>query len=84
MTLDVKRLDLNWVMYVWRDVSCVVAWQEAMEACQSDWLIQRIAENGGQFMCNKCKSNKTSYSQAQTRSSDEPMTTWVYVASFIL
>ena len=31
----------------------------------------------GAFMCAKCKSKKTSYYQLQTRSADEPMTTFV-------
>lgn len=31
----------------------------------------------GLFKCGKCKSNKTTYTQAQTRSADEPMTTFV-------
>lgn len=31
----------------------------------------------GMFMCGKCKSRKTTYYQLQTRSADEPMTTFV-------
>lgn len=31
----------------------------------------------GVFACGKCKSKKTSYYQLQTRSADEPMTTFV-------
>ena len=31
----------------------------------------------GEFKCNKCKSHKTTYYQLQTRSADEPMTTFV-------
>jgi DNA-directed RNA polymerase subunit M/transcription elongation factor TFIIS len=31
----------------------------------------------GQFKCGKCKSVKTTYYQMQTRSADEPMTTYV-------
>jgi len=31
----------------------------------------------GMFKCGKCKSTKTSYYQMQTRSADEPMTTYV-------
>ena len=31
----------------------------------------------GLFKCGKCKSMKTTYTQAQTRSADEPMTTFV-------
>jgi len=34
-------------------------------------------EYEGIFMCRKCKSKKTSYYQLQTRSADEPMTTYV-------
>lgn len=32
----------------------------------------------GIFMCRKCKSKKTEYYQLQTRSADEPMTTYVH------
>jgi len=31
----------------------------------------------GLFKCGKCKKNKTTYYQLQTRSADEPMTTYV-------
>lgn len=31
----------------------------------------------GQFTCGKCKSRKTVYYQLQTRSADEPMTTYI-------
>ena len=31
----------------------------------------------GMFICSKCKSDKTTYHQMQTRSADEPMTTFV-------
>jgi len=31
----------------------------------------------GLFKCGKCKTMKTTYTQAQTRSADEPMTTFV-------
>jgi len=50
----------------------------AMEEIQSDWAIrngqQRIC---GMFTCGKCKGTRTTYFQMQTRSSDEPMTTFV-------
>lgn len=29
------------------------------------------------FECGRCKSTKTTYTQKQTRSADEPMTTFV-------
>ena len=32
----------------------------------------------GIFMCKRCKSKKTEYYQLQTRSADEPMTTYVH------
>lgn len=34
-------------------------------------------EHDGFFKCGKCKTYKTTYTQAQTRSADEPMTTFV-------
>jgi DNA-directed RNA polymerase subunit M/transcription elongation factor TFIIS len=34
-------------------------------------------EYEGAFKCGKCKTKKTSYYQMQTRSADEPMTTYV-------
>ena len=43
---------------------------EAIKAKQDE-------EYEGIFMCKKCKSKKTTYYQLQTRSADEPMTTYV-------
>lgn len=37
----------------------------------------KIVGNTDQFVCRKCKSNNCSYYQLQTRSADEPMTTFV-------
>jgi len=51
--------------------------KDALEACQSDWDLRNIQREEGQFPCGKCKSRKTTYFQMQTRSSDEPMTTYV-------
>eukprot|EP00904_Undaria_pinnatifida_P001037 jgi/Undpi1/10934/HiC_scaffold_3.g01460.m1 len=36
-----------------------------------------IKEQEGMFECGRCKSTKTTYTQKQTRSADEPMTTFV-------
>jgi transcription elongation factor S-II len=36
-----------------------------------------ITNNVGMFECGRCKSNNTEYFQKQTRSADEPMTTFV-------
>ena len=38
---------------------------------------KRADDYEGQFKCGKCKSKKTDYYQLQTRSADEPMTTYV-------
>lgn len=51
--------------------------QESLEACQSDWDLRNLIQKDGQFTCGKCKTNKTTYYQMQTRSADEPMTTFV-------
>ena len=40
-------------------------------------LTKEAQNQEGFFTCNKCKSKKTSYYQLQTRSADEPMTTYV-------
>ena len=45
---------------------------------QKEYLIRKAeSEVVGFFTCNKCKSKKTNYYQLQTRSADEPMTTYV-------
>jgi DNA-directed RNA polymerase subunit M/transcription elongation factor TFIIS len=41
------------------------------------YLAQEIKNTEGFFTCARCKSKKTSYYQLQTRSADEPMTTFV-------
>merc|ERR1712232_410713 len=52
--------------------------KESMEEIQTDWDVKHGAANiSGMFTCGKCKGDKTSYTQKQTRSSDEPMTTFV-------
>eukprot|EP00928_Gymnodinium_smaydae_P049572 TRINITY_DN3328_c2_g2_i1.p1 TRINITY_DN3328_c2_g2~~TRINITY_DN3328_c2_g2_i1.p1 ORF type:complete len:393 (-),score=115.08 TRINITY_DN3328_c2_g2_i1:178-1356(-) len=50
---------------------------DAMAAIDQDWAMKngqiRIS---GMFTCGKCKGTQTTYFQMQTRSSDEPMTTF--------
>lgn len=41
------------------------------------YLAQEMKNTEGFFTCARCKSKKTSYYQLQTRSADEPMTTFV-------
>ena len=40
-------------------------------------IVKQETAEDGMFKCNKCKSMKTVYYQMQTRSADEPMTTYV-------
>eukprot|EP00927_Polykrikos_kofoidii_P054828 TRINITY_DN49182_c0_g1_i1.p1 TRINITY_DN49182_c0_g1~~TRINITY_DN49182_c0_g1_i1.p1 ORF type:complete len:439 (+),score=89.12 TRINITY_DN49182_c0_g1_i1:98-1318(+) len=52
--------------------------QFSMEEIQSDWALKKgKIQITGMFTCGKCKATKTTYFQMQTRSSDEPMTTFV-------
>ena len=39
--------------------------------------LPKIEASTDNFTCSKCKSNKCTYYQLQTRSADEPMTTFV-------
>jgi len=52
--------------------------EDAAAEIQTDWGVRNgMVQASGTFTCNKCKQNKTTYFQMQTRSSDEPMTTFV-------
>lgn len=51
-------------------------WEEALAKSQKTVATEAPKEDG-MFMCGKCKSYKTTYHQLQTRSADEPMTTFV-------
>jgi DNA-directed RNA polymerase subunit M/transcription elongation factor TFIIS len=53
-------------------------WRHIVEKKQkTDNYEKRAAVTTDQFVCGKCKMRKCTYSQAQTRSADEPMTTFV-------
>lgn len=57
---------------------CPEKWEELLlrsKATQKFISESEVATD--QFICGKCKMNKCSYSQAQIRSADEPMTTFV-------
>lgn len=43
--------------------------------------VPNLDGNTDMFVCRRCKSNKCSYYQLQTRSADEPMTTFVTCVS---
>lgn len=49
-----------------------------LESKRADWLALSIKE--GLYTCKKCKGKRTTMSQQQTRSADEPMTTFVVCA----
>lgn len=48
-----------------------------LNAIRTDWNKLHGIISSSEFKCRKCKSEKTAVSQAQTRSADEPMTTFV-------
>lgn len=50
---------------------------EAFNARRSDWNRINSQNVQGLYRCGKCKTNKTTYYQAQIRRADEPMTTFV-------
>lgn len=76
--LDVKKLAWYSAEILWPDGP----WARAVfKAREKDISIERTKASeedyNGLFKCGKCKSVKTSYYQLQTRSADEPMTTYV-------
>jgi DNA-directed RNA polymerase subunit M/transcription elongation factor TFIIS len=53
-------------------------WRPIMEKKEkTDQYEKCAAITTDQFVCGKCKQRKCAYTQAQTRSADEPMTTFV-------
>ena len=52
---------------------------QAITACKEKQIVKNMTDENfsGMFTCGKCKSKKTTYYQMQTRSADEPMTTFV-------
>ena len=48
--------------------------KKARDACLYEPQLDANTDN---FVCRRCKSNRCSYDQLQTRSADEPMTTFV-------
>ena len=47
------------------------------DAARSDWARETLTGVTDMFRCGKCKQRKCTYYQMQTRSADEPMTTFV-------
>ena len=51
--------------------------QVAMKRLRRETSVDAKTAPDGAFTCSRCKSKKTQYYQLQTRSADEPMTTFV-------
>merc|ERR1712244_131901 len=49
----------------------------AMEEARNDQCLDVSQAMTDEYKCGRCKQRKCKYSQAQTRSADEPMTTFV-------
>ncbi len=52
-------------------------WEDLKEKTLNKSIFKQEEQEDGMFKCNRCKSMKTVYYQMQTRSADEPMTTYV-------
>lgn len=51
--------------------------QKILQDTLMDMQFKQIESETDMFRCSRCKNRKTTYSQLQTRSADEPMTTFV-------
>lgn len=51
--------------------------ERILKEIRKAYLAQEVKNQEGFFTCGRCKSKKTTYYQLQTRSADEPMTTFV-------
>lgn len=83
MRLKRKELDVKGLANYPSDVLWPTGpWSQALfKAREKDMNMERAKaleeDYEGLFKCGKCKSRKTVYYQMQTRSADEPMTTYV-------
>jgi transcription elongation factor S-II len=76
--LDVKKLANYSPDVLWPSGPYSQAMLKSREKDMSMEKARTKEENySGLFKCGKCKSTKTTYYQMQTRSADEPMTTYV-------
>lgn len=51
--------------------------KDIIDAKRSDYMIANMKVKEGMYTCSKCKGKKTTFYEQQTRSADEPMTTFV-------
>ena len=74
------KLDINNIAYLDRNDVHIKNWQSIIDKrkAEVEYLSMRNKVNETtEFRCGRCKKNKTTYYQMQTRSADEPMTTFV-------
>ena len=74
---ELKSADIGYMSHQEMDIE---RWREMIEQKKKrDKSKTQLSFNieEGEFICRKCGSNKTTYYQMQTRSADEPMTTFV-------
>ncbi len=55
----------------------IVVEQALKESMNEAVTVKPLLAETDQFKCGKCKARKATYYQMQTRSADEPMTTFV-------
>lgn len=64
--------------HLWPDGPYATKMEEKIhKELRKEYLAKEVKNTEGFFTCARCKSKKTSYYQLQTRSADEPMTTFV-------
>jgi len=76
--IDVKKLASYPPDIIWPDGPFSKAiFKNRMKDVMREKSRAQADDYEGMFKCGKCKSTKTRYYQLQTRSADEPMTTYV-------
>lgn len=51
--------------------------KDIVDAKRSDFMLANMTVKEGMYTCSRCKGKKTTFYEQQTRSADEPMTTFV-------
>ena len=77
--LSNKEIKPHDLAYMTHQELCPSLWASLIEAKQKrdeNIFNPTVSATTDTFTCNKCKSQKISYYQMQTRSADEPMTTF--------
>ena len=77
--LNNKEIKAHKIAYMTHQDMLPSKWKDLIEAKRKRDEIQfepNITATTDQFTCSKCKSTRVSYYQLQTRSADEPMTTF--------